>query len=308
MLALTIKEGMEAIDTIQINFDASQLIILNILLAFLMFGVALDLRLENFKAIVQHPKASIVGLGSQLVLLPLLTIGLIFLMRPPTSLALGMLLVSTCPGGNVSNFAVHLAKGNAALSVLLTSISTLSAIVITPVYFTLLMPVIPGASAFQKVINIEPLGIVLTIVQLIVVPLAIGMLLNYRAPKLTDRIKKTVRILSLLIFFGFIIGAVLSNYDNIVNYLHLVFFLVFLHNALALTTGYWFARFNHLQKKDAKAISLETGIQNSGLGLILIFNTFNGLGGMALIAAWWGIWHLVSAFSLAMWWNSGKMV
>ena len=297
---------MHPIDSIKINFNQDQLFILNLCLAFLMFGVALDLRLSNFKDVFQRPKAPMVGLSSQLLLLPLLTLGLIFLFRPPTSMSLGMLLVAACPGGNVSNFAVHLAGANSALSVLMTSITTLGAIIITPLYFTFLAPYVPGGADFQQDIYVNPLDMVSTIVQLILVPLILGMIVNDRFPKFTERIKKPVRWLSLAIFFSFVIFAVYGNWDNIVRYLHLVFFLVLIHNALALFTGYNFARLNKLSRHDARAISIETGIQNSGLGLILIFNFFNGLGGMAMIAAWWGIWHLISAFTVASLWSRRK--
>jgi len=294
---------MDYIDSIQINFNPQQLFLLNICLAFLMFGVALDLRLDNFKKLLQQPKGPLVGLTSQLVLLPLLTLGLIALFRPPASIALGMLLVAACPGGNVSNFAVHLAGANSALSVLMTSISTLAAVVITPLYFTLLAPLIVDESKLQQSIYVDPYDMVSTIVQLILIPLALGMFFHYRFPAFTERIRRPVRFASLFIFVGFVVAAVHSNFDNIVNYLHLVFLIVLAHNAVALSTGYLFARANRLPIADARAISIETGIQNSGLGLILIFNFFNGMGGMALIAAWWGIWHLISAFTLATYWS-----
>lgn len=294
---------MTAIDAIKINFNPEQLTLLNICLAFIMFGVALDLRIDNFRDLIRRPKAPVVGLIAQLVLLPLLTIGLIFLFQPSPSIALGMLLLSACPGGNVSNFAVHLAKGNTALSVLMTSVSTLGAVVITPLYFTLLAPVVPGSEGLQNDIYVPPFSMVGTIVQLILVPLLIGMGLHARFPKTTARLKKPVRIMSLAIFIGFILFALYANYDNIVNYLHIVFYLVVIHNAVALFTGYQWAMRNGLPQADARAISIETGIQNSGLALILIFNFFNGLGGMAMIAAFWGVWHLISAFTVAMWWQ-----
>lgn len=294
---------MEPIDSIQINFNSGQLTILNLCLAFLMFGVALDLKIGNFRELFRSPKAPLVGLSSQLLLLPLLTLALIFLFRPPASLALGMVLVASCPGGNVSNFAVHLAGGNTALSVTLTSISTLMAVIITPLYFTVLAPLVPGAGELTRQIFVEPLDMVTTIIQLILIPLILGMLLHAYLPRLTSRIRQPIRILSLIIFVGFVIIAIYANIDNIANYLHLVFLLVFTHNALALLGGYTLANGSGLPQRDARAISLETGIQNSGLGLILIFNFFDGLGGMALIAAWWGIWHLVSAFTLATIWN-----
>ncbi len=294
---------MTAIDAIKINFNPEQLALLNICLAFIMFGVALDLRIENFRDLIRRPKAPVVGLIAQLLLLPLLTIGLIFLFRPSPSIALGMLLLSACPGGNVSNFAVHLAKGNTALSVLMTSVSTLGAVVITPLYFMLLAPIVPGSEGLQNDIYVPPLNMVGTIVQLIIVPLLIGMGLHARFPKTTALLKKPVRIMSLAIFIGFVLFALYANYDNIINYLHIVFYLVVIHNAVALFTGYQWAMRNGLPQADARAISIETGIQNSGLALILIFNFFNGLGGMAMIAAFWGVWHLISAFTVAMWWQ-----
>ena len=295
---------MDPIDSIKINFNPEQLMLLNILLAFLMFGVALDLKLDNFRDLFRRPKAPLVGLSSQLILLPILTVSLIFIFHPPTSIALGMLLVAACPGGNVSNFAVHLSRANAALSVLMTSITTLGAVLITPLYFTFLSPLIPGAGKIQQDIYVSPSDMVSTIVQLILLPLALGMLCNYRLPGFTLKIRGPVKLLSILIFFGFVLVAAYNNLEIIINYIHLVFLIVLVHNGLALLSGYWFARMNQLPIKDARAISIETGIQNSGLGLILIFNFFNGLGGMAMIAAWWGIWHLIAAFSLAMYWGT----
>ncbi len=294
---------MEHLDSIRIHFNPEQLTLLNLCLAFIMFGVALDLKWSNFRLLFQQPKAAFVGLISQLVLLPLLTIGLIFLLQPPTSIALGMLLVSVCPGGNVSNFAVHIAEGNVALSVVLTTISTLAAAFTTPLLFLLLTPIIPGGATFQQSVYISPLAMVGTIVQLLLLPLALGMLVNHRFPKFTAAIRQPIRVLSLLIFVGFVIFAILGNFKNLQNYLHLVFWIVLLHNAIALCTGYGFARLNRLPRADARAIALETGIQNSGLGLILIFNFFNGLGGMAMIAAWWGVWHLISAATVALIWK-----
>lgn len=302
------KTIMDYIDAIKIHFNPEQLFLLNICLAFLMFGVALDLKLDNFKNLYRRPKIPLIGLSAQLLLLPFLTLLLIYIFNPPTSIALGMVLVAACPGGNVSNFAVHLAGANAALSVLMTSISTFGAIIITPLYFTILVYFVPGSDQFQGDIYVSPSQMISTIVQLIFIPLAIGMLLHYYYPKLTERIRQPVKILSMLIFLGFIVVAVQSNFNNIVNYLHLVFLIVLIHNSLALIGGYWFARANLLNVKDARTISIETGIQNSGLGLILIFNFFNGLGGMAMIAAWWGIWHLISAFGLAMYWNRSKIL
>lgn len=298
---------MEAIDNIKINFNPDQLAILNLCLAFIMFGVALDLKLSHFKLLAKDPKAAIVGLTSQLVILPLLTIVLIFIFQPPTSVALGMLLVSVCPGGNVSNFAVHLASGNVALSIFLTTFSTILATVYMPFLFTWLTPLIPGGKAFQQAVHVSPANMILTILQIIVLPLIVGMLTNHYFPKFTRLIHKIVRALSLIIFVGFVVFAILGNLENLKNYLHFVFLIVFTHNAFALASGYGFALLNRQSVYNARAIALETGIQNSGLALVIIFNFYDGLGGMALIAAWWGVWHLISAATMATVWSRRKL-
>ncbi len=292
---------MEGIDAIKINFNPEQLTLLNICLAFLMFGVALDIRLDDFQKIFRRPKAPLTGLVSQLLLLPILTILLAMYFNPPASIALGMVLIAVCPGGNVSNFAVHLADANAALSVILTSVTTLSAIIITPLAFGFWSEWLPATEALRQSISVDAAKMVYTIIQLVFVPLMLGMWINYRFPAFSQKIQRPVRWLSIIIFFSFVIFAMIGNYDNIVQHVGKVFIIVLVHNTAALLLGFWFARSMRLPMPDVRAISIETGIQNSGLGLILIFNFFGGLGGMAMIAAWWGIWHLISGFSVAMW-------
>lgn len=294
---------MQDIDSIRINFNTTSLFWLNICLAFLLFGVALDLKLGNFKYLLKHPKIVILGLISQWILLPILTLFLIWLLAPPVSLGLGMALIASCPGGNVSNYAVHLAKANAALSVVLTSISTLAATVMTPLYFGLFTLVLAKKEDYDVNLSLDPAKMAETIVVLIIIPLILGMIINYHLPRLTEKIKAPVKSISMIIFLGFVVIALYSNYEHLKSYLHLVFFLVLIHNGLALLSGYSFAKLFGLDARDARTISIETGIQNSGLGLILIFNFFDGLGGMAIIAAWWGIWHLISVFILANLWK-----
>jgi len=294
---------MSSIDAIQINFDQDKLTLLNICLAFIMFGVALDLKVENFRSLSRRPKSVIVGLSSQWLLLPLLTLLLILVTQPAPSIALGMLLVSACPGGNVSNFAVHLSGANTALSVFMTTVSTLAAVIITPLFFSVLAPLVPGTANLLSNIAVNPMAMVVAILQLIILPLALGMFVQARFPKTAAQMKGPIRTLSMLIFFGFVVFAIYANFDNLLKYLHIVFYLVLIHNAVALFSGYSWARLFRMPQRDARAISIETGIQNSGLALVLIFNFFNGLGGMALIAAWWGVWHLISGFTIAMWWQ-----
>ena len=295
---------MESIDLVKINFSKDQLDILNLCLAFIMFGVALDIRLSDLKRVFVEPKAGAVGLISQLLFLPILTLLLIHLLQPPLSLAIGMMLIGVCPGGNVSNFAVHLAKGNTALSISMTSIVTLGSVVLLPLAFFFWSRFIPGLKELPPELQVDASEMFQTIIYLIVIPLTLGMMLKRYAPEVVDKIIRPVRVLSIIIFLSFVVFAALGNWEHITAHLHKVFFLVLIHNGLALLMGYAFAKTVGLSDYDAKAISIETGIQNSGLALILIFNFFDGVGGMAIIAAWWGIWHLITAFALASVWGT----
>ncbi|MBP6397095.1 MAG: bile acid:sodium symporter family protein [Saprospiraceae bacterium] len=295
---------MESLDHIRVNFNAEQLFLLNFCLGFLMFGIAVELTPNDFKALLQNKKSTLVGLMSQIILLPILTILLIVLINPHPAIAAGMLLVAACPGGNVSNYAVHLSRANAPLSVLLTTFSTLAAAFTTPFVFKSGMGTLSSLNDHAVYFSIDFYSMFISIVQLILVPLLLGMLLRYWRPGFTLKIIPGVKRLSLVIFIAFIIFAVAGNLDNIQQHLHRVFFIVLIHNSLALAMGYYFSKIMGRGKQDARTIAIETGIQNSGLALILIFNFFNGNGGMALIAAWWSVWHLVSSFTLALYWKS----
>ncbi|HRO73188.1 MAG TPA: hypothetical protein PK611_05925, partial [Saprospiraceae bacterium] len=137
---------METLNQINIHFSEGNVIVLNICLGILMFGVALDMKLTDFKYVLEAPKSLITGMVSQLILLPVLTVGLVWIIRPEYSLALGMALIAACPGGNVSNYAVHLAKATTALSIMMTTISTLACVVTTPIVFSLIKAILPEGS------------------------------------------------------------------------------------------------------------------------------------------------------------------
>ena len=294
---------MNPVDAIKINFNPDNLLVLNICLALLMFGIALDIKREDFQMLWQNPKPALVGMFGQLVILPLVTLGLVFVFNPPPSVALGMIAISACPGGNNSNYSTHLARGNTALAVTTTSISVLTCIVTMPLYIWLGAKVIPNVASLNREVSINPLDMVKIIGLLILTPLVIGMFVSSRFPVVTGYIRKPFKILSLVLFFGLIFGAIAMNLQNIVNYVGAVFFIVLILNALAFAIGYYFGKINKLNEADCRALTFETGIHNVTLALIIIFNFFDGLGGMALVAAWYGIWDLITGFSLAMWWG-----
>jgi bile acid:Na+ symporter, BASS family len=294
---------MNHVDTLRIHFDPNQRFLLNILLGFLLFGVALDIQKSDFEVLLKHPKAVLIGLLSQWFLVPALTIALVYVFQPPTSVAMGMILVSACPGGNVSNYATHLAKGNTALAVTTTSVSTLASILTMPTIFWIGASCIPNLNHLNQNIYINPSEIIQIVATLMLIPLSLGMFMNYRFPLFVAKIKKPVKIVSLIIFIGFIVGALMGNLANIKDYLKSVFVLTVIFNLLALMLGYFVSKMAKLSEADARAITFETGIHNTTLGLILVFQFFDGLGGMALIVAWYGIWDLITAYLLAHFWS-----
>jgi bile acid:Na+ symporter, BASS family len=298
-------ESLKVLDDIRLNFSPQGFHILNIILALIMFGVALEIKLENFRILFSKPKAVLVGFMSQHILVPAFTFLLVLLLHPSPSIALGMILVAACPGGNISNFLSLMAKGNVELSVTLTAISTIMAVVITPFNFTLYGNLYSEASHMMMPISIDPWEMVQTVFMLLGIPLILGMVFTWRFPKTSQRITKPMRIISLVFFGVFIFAALAANFHYFLRYIYLIFLFVLLQNAMAFLTGHFTATAFRLSKNDVKTISIESGIHNSGLALVLIFNPrlFNGLGGMAFIAAWWGIWHIIAGLGLSYYYS-----
>lgn len=297
---------MSNLDAIRLNFNPESLQTLNWILAFIMFGVALELRWVDFVRLKDNPKASVVGIASQFLLLPFLTFILVLLLRPHPSLALGMMLVAACPGGNISNFLTYLAKGNTALSISLTAVGTALAVFTTPINLSVWANLYSPTSGLLKQVSLDSWNMITTILVLAGVPLMLGMLVNHYFPQVAQKLSKGVKPVSILIFVIFVMIAFSSNYRLFSQHIDKVAFIVLIHNAVALAAGFFAARWAGLPVAEQRTISIETGIQNSGLGLILIFRFFDGMGGMALVAAWWGIWHIVSGLAIAMFWARWK--
>ena len=301
-------EQLTQLDNVKINFSTGGTTILNIAIAFIMFGVALGIKPVHFKNVFLKPKAIIVGLISQYIMLPAVTFLLIKIIKPSPGVAMGMILVASCPGGNISNFISSLAKANVALSVSLTALSTAVCLIMTPLNYMLWGNLYASTSALNVPIYINPLDMFKTVIIILGIPVVLGMYVNSKFPKFTEKIKIPIKYASIFVFVGVIVGAFYSNYDHFVHYIGLIFMIVFIHNASALVIGYLFPWAMRLDQNDCRTISIETGIQNSGLGLALLFNPkiFDPhlqLGGMAFITAWWGIWHIISGFTVAFHWN-----
>jgi bile acid:Na+ symporter, BASS family len=297
-------EQLQALDAIRLNFNPQGLLIINITLAFIMFGVALEIKIEHFRQVINRPKSVLVGFGSQFILLPALTFLIVKSLGSYISpaIAMGMILVASCPGGNISNFMSSLAKANTALSVSLTAIATLGAIVLTPLNFAIWGGLYTSSSDLLQPITIDPMEMFKTVFILLGIPLILGMAFAHKFPHITAKIVKPLKNISMLIFIGIVVMAFTNNFEFFIKYIGLIFVLVLIHNALALGTGYLAGTIFRLSKPDRRTTTIETGIQNSGLGLVLLFNPRifeEPVGGMAFIAAWWGIWHIISGLGLA---------
>lgn len=287
------------IDEAVLDFSAGSLVLLNGILAVVMFSIAIDLAPRDFRVLARAPKPLIVGLVSQFVVLPVLTFLLVLAVRPQPSVALGLMLVAACPGGNISNFITHRAGGNAALSVSMTAFATVAAILLTPLNIAFWGSLYAPTAEILRATSIDPVNIAITVGLMLVLPLVLGVTLNARRPNGARKLRQPLQWVSMAIFVGFIIIALAANWAQFLTYAGGIAGLVILHNALALGGGYATASLAGLSAFDRRAVTIETGIQNSGLGLVLIFGFFGGLGGMAVVAAFWGTWHAISGLALA---------
>lgn len=297
---------IQTVDEIQINFNADNLWFVNLTLSLVMFGVALDIKVSDFTNLLKAPKPVIIGIIAQFILIPLVTFLMIILINPTPSIALGMIMVAACPGGNISNFMTKLAGGNTALSISLTAFASLAALIMTPLNFAVWGSFYEPTSNILKSVEVSPMEIARFVLLILGLPLILGMVINNYHPNMASKISRFLKPVSILIFLSFIGGAFYNNLDIFMEHIHYVFILVIAHNSILLLTGFLFARANRLSYLDQKTLSIETGIQNSGLGLLLVFSFFDGLGGMALFVAFWAIWDILSGLLIAFFWSDKK--
>ena len=306
------REQLESLSTLTINFGQGGMMIVNIILAFVMFGVALGIKTQTFKDVFKNPKSVIIGILLQWIGLPAVTFLVAMILNPLITpmVALGMILVACCPGGNISNFISSLSKGNVELRVSMTAISTAFAPIITPLNFFLWGNLYSHFASVHNdipVLVIPFLPMLEQILLLLGVPIVLGLIFAKYFPNATKRITKPAQVISILLFIGMVIASFSQNFQIIVDNIFYIFFIVLLHNACALATGYFGGRLGKLPIKDCRSLTIEVGIQNSGLGLILLFNpaifppeVWHGhYGGMLIVTAWWGIWHIISGLTVA---------
>ena len=290
------------IDQVRLNFNPQASLALNVILAFIMLGVALDLKVSDFKVAFKTPKALLLGLVGHHILFPAMTFLLILATKPVPSIALGMLLVSSCPAGHISNLFAARAHGNVALAVSISVLSKIFAIFMMPLNVVFWGNQEAGMRALLKDFSLDPWSMMAEVALLLGVPLALGLYIAHHYPKVAKRAYKPMRIFSLLALVIFIVGGLSANWAIFKEYGQFVLGVVALHNACALALGYFMAFAVGLPEADRRAVSFETGIQNSSIALVLIFTFFEGLGGMAIVTAWWGIWHIFAGMALSTYW------
>ena len=302
-------EITSVIDSIDVTLNAGGMNTINIVLAFVMYGVALGIRPGLFRDVFRKPKSLILGMVSQLVLLPLLTflLALLFGRWISWTMALGMILVASCPGGNISNFMSSLSKANVELSVSLTAVSTALAILTTPfnfwLYGSLYLHFANVASDVPQLV-IPLLDVFKTIFILLGIPLTLGVLTAHFLPKVAEKLKKPLQWFSIIFFVAMVVLSFMGNIKAFLQCIQYIFLVVLIHNLLALGIGFGIGTFFKVPKHDRRTLTIETGIQNSGLGLVLLLGTnlFAGFpphGGTLVITAWWGIWHIISGLTVS---------
>lgn len=296
---------MAKLDRVRLNFTDKGILVINMALALIMFGIALELRFQHFVEMFKRPKSFVLGIVSQFFLLPFFTFLFVLLLRPTPSVAMGLILVAACPGGNISNFISSVSRANVALSIGLTSFSTIAATVLTPLNFSVWGSLYFGTSGAVLPISIDLREMTQTVLLILGLPVSLGITFQHFRPKIAAKLVKPIHIFGFVFFIALVAGAFTANVNYFLDYIHLIIGVVFLHNFIALSAGYSLSSLFKTNKSDRRTITIETGIQNSALGLVFIFNPklFDGLGGMAFIAAWWGIWHIVTGFGLAWYWN-----
>lgn len=299
------------VDGIRIAFDESSLTTLKIVIGAILLGIALDTKVADFAAALRRPGVIAIGVLAQFVALPALTFALTLLLDVRGSVALGMILVACCPPGNVSNVLTHRAGGDVALSVSMTAVSNLLAIFLMPLNVAFWGGLHPSGEKLLSDIDLSAVDMLVEVGLVIGVPFVVGIAVARAWPRFAVAAHRVVGPLSFVALAAVIALGVAKNWDVFVHHIGVVLVAVALHDALALALGWSIGRATRLPGRSVKAMTFEVGVRNAGLGLLLVFTYFDGLGGMALVAAWWGIWDIVAGLVLAQWWrhrSSGREV
>lgn len=291
---------MSALDSLRIVLDPVGQAGVALALMLVMFGVALGLRVDDFRILADKPRVFFGGIAAQVLILPLVTFGLIHLIEPPPSIALGMIVIACCPGGSVSNLLTYFSRGEIAVSVALTATSSLLAALLTPASTIFWAQSYAPTADLLRSLEVNPLLFIGQTTLLLAIPLAAGMIFAARAPAVASKIRKRTTLVGALVLIATIIYGVTYFYPLLWPAVGLLAGITILHNGAAFLTGATAGWLLSKQSSVRRALTFEVGIQNSGLALIILLSQLKGVGGAAAIAAVWGIWHIIAGSMLAL--------
>ena len=281
----------------------TQQLVLGLVLALMVFSVALELKVDDFRRVAQMPRAVMAGLIPQFILLPVGTWLATLVLDLPPNVEAAMILVAACPGGSLSNVITHFGRGNTALSVSVSAVAALMALVLTPFNFSWMVASNPATAGWLRTLAIDPSGIWLSLLGLLASPMALGLLAAHQLPNLVARVRKPLANFSFVALLAFIVLGLISQRQLLTLGLLPMLGIVVLHNASGLLFGYLTSRAMGISARDRRAVMVEGGMQNSGLALGIIAVQFNSDLGMVIIASLWGMWHIVSGLACALWWR-----
>ncbi|BBU16530.1 sodium transporter [Acinetobacter sp. BEC1-S18-ESBL-01] len=265
------------------------------ILGIIMLGMGMTMTVDDFKGVLQSPKAVLIGVVAQFVVMPGLAYALCKLFNLPPEIAVGVILVGCCPGGTASNVITYMAKGNVALSVACTSVSTLLAPILTPAIFYLL------ASQWLK---IDAASMFISILQVVLLPIVIGLILRTWLKRQVESYIQVMPLVSVIAIVAIVAAIIGGSKAAILQSGLLILAVVILHNGLGYLLGFTAARFFKLPYADSKAIAIEVGMQNSGLGVALAAVHFAASPITAVPSAIFSLWHNISGPALATYWAS----
>ncbi|ONI45372.1 sodium transporter [Candidatus Epulonipiscioides gigas] len=273
----------------------------NYLLMIVMFGMGLTLKLEDFKLLFVRPKDVIIGCLAQFTIMPLLAYGLGIIFGLETALLAGVVLVGACPGGTSSNVITYLSKGDVALSVGITSVTTLLAPFLTPAITYALL---------QTTVSVDMMSMFISILQVVIIPITLGFVINKLFSTVTQKIVSVLPLISLVAICLIIAAVVSSNSERILSIGFVVFAVVICHNILGYLCGFGLGRALGLPVEKIKTLSIEVGMQNSGLATSLAATSFSHLAMATVPGAIFSVWHNISGAILAniytRWKKKGK--
>ncbi len=298
---------MDDINQIPFDFDPRIGLIMGIMVGFLVFAVSLDLTWEKLLRVLKKPKSPTIGLLAQFGILPAIAFLAGLYLTGEPGIALGLLLVTCCPGGALSNYLTGVAKGDVATSISITTISTLFSIVLTPVLFAFWASMNPSTLGVLQQISMDPQQVVMTLLIMLVIPVTAGMLLRAKRPNTANRIRGVVRLTAGIVFAVIVAIIIGSNFKSLAILAQAALIPVLFTFVFAVGLGWGIGWLAGLMVAERRAVAIEVAFQNVALAIGLSITFFPAFGGIAAVAILWGIVHLTLGFGLAIAWRYIKI-